>query len=123
MRILAIDHGSKRMGIAVSDELKMIAQPLEYILAEPSDKFLARLNELINDKEVELILIGMPGIENSLRLTRPSGFKPTSTMAKSFSMATTVPLITLPSCGDCVMKLSSSMVTKSSRVGLEMDWS
>jgi putative Holliday junction resolvase len=60
MRILAIDHGSKRMGIAVSDELKMIAQPLEYILAEPSDRFLARLNELINDKEVELILIGMP---------------------------------------------------------------
>ena len=60
MRILAIDHGSKRMGIAVSDELKMIAQPLEYILAEPSDKFLARLNELITDKEVELILIGMP---------------------------------------------------------------
>ena len=60
MRILAIDHGSKRMGIAVSDELKMIAQPLEYILAEPSDEFLARLNELINDKEVELILIGMP---------------------------------------------------------------
>ena len=31
MRILAIDHGSKRIGIAVSDELKMIAQPLEYI--------------------------------------------------------------------------------------------
>ena len=60
MRILAIDHGSKRMGIAVSDELKMIAQPLEYILAEPSDKFLARLNELITDKEVELVLIGMP---------------------------------------------------------------
>ena len=60
MRILAIDHGSKRMGIAVSDELKMIAQPLEYILAEPSDKFLARLNELITDKEVELILVGMP---------------------------------------------------------------
>ena len=60
MRILAIDHGSKRMGIAVSDELKMIAQPLAYILAEPSDKFLARLNELITDKEVELILVGMP---------------------------------------------------------------
>ena len=60
MRILAIDHGSKRIGIAVSDELKMIAQPLEYILAYPPDKFLARLNDLIRDKEVELILIGMP---------------------------------------------------------------
>ena len=35
MSILAIDHGSKRIGIAVSDELKMIAQPLEFIPAEP----------------------------------------------------------------------------------------
>lgn len=60
MRILAIDHGSKRIGIAVSDELKMIAQPLEYILAEPADKFMVRLQELIRHKEVELILVGMP---------------------------------------------------------------
>ncbi len=60
MRILAIDHGSKRIGIAVSDELKMIAQPLEFIPAWPFPEFLERLNELINEKEVELILIGMP---------------------------------------------------------------
>jgi putative holliday junction resolvase len=60
MRILALDHGTKRIGVAVSDELKMIAQPLEYILAEPPAAFLARLNELILDKEVELILVGMP---------------------------------------------------------------
>jgi putative holliday junction resolvase len=60
MRILAIDHGSKRIGIAVSDELKMIAQPLEFVLAEPFAHFLARLHELIRDKQVELILVGMP---------------------------------------------------------------
>ena len=60
MRILAIDHGSKRIGIAVSDELKMIAQPLEFIPAAPFPAFLARLNELINEKEVEMIIIGMP---------------------------------------------------------------
>jgi putative holliday junction resolvase len=60
MRILALDHGSKRIGVAVSDELKMIAQPLEYILAEPSDRFLARLKELVDGKEVDLILVGMP---------------------------------------------------------------
>jgi putative holliday junction resolvase len=60
MRILAIDHGTKRIGIAVSDELKMIAQPLEYILAEPFADFLARLNQLLKEKEVELILVGMP---------------------------------------------------------------
>ena len=60
MRILAIDHGSKRIGIAVSDELKMIAQPLEFIPAEPFADFLARLEELIRDKEVESILVGLP---------------------------------------------------------------
>ena len=60
MRILALDHGTKRIGVAVSDELKMIAQPLEYILAEPSADFLTRLKELIHEKEVELILVGMP---------------------------------------------------------------
>jgi len=60
MRILAIDHGTKRMGIAVSDELKMIAQPLEYIPAEPFAAFLARLKQLLQEKEVELILVGMP---------------------------------------------------------------
>lgn len=48
------------MGIAVSDELKMIAQPLEYIPAEPFAAFLTRLKELLLDKEVELVLIGMP---------------------------------------------------------------
>jgi putative holliday junction resolvase len=60
MRILALDHGTKRIGVAVSDELKMIAQPLEYVLAEPLADFLARLKELVRGKEVELIVVGMP---------------------------------------------------------------
>ena len=60
MRILALDHGTKRIGVAVSDELKMIATPLEYIPAEPFADFLTRLKEIIREKEVELILIGMP---------------------------------------------------------------
>jgi putative holliday junction resolvase len=60
MRILALDHGTKRIGVAVSDAMKMIATPLEYIPAEPFADFLARLKEIIREKEVELILIGMP---------------------------------------------------------------
>ena len=60
MRVLAIDHGTKRMGIAISDELGMIAQPLEFIPAEPFADFLARLNEILREKQVELILVGMP---------------------------------------------------------------
>ena len=60
MRILSLDHGTKRIGIAVSDELKLIAQPLEFFPAEPFADFLARIKELIREKEVELILIGLP---------------------------------------------------------------
>ena len=60
MRVLAIDHGSKRMGIALSDELKMIAQPLEYILAEPFGAFLERLGQLLRERQVELIVVGLP---------------------------------------------------------------
>ena len=60
MRILALDYGTRRIGVAVSDEMKMIASPLEYIPAEPADKMIERLQQLIREKEVELILIGMP---------------------------------------------------------------
>ena len=60
MRILALDHGTKRIGVAVSDELKIIATPLEFIPAEPFAAFLERLKQILQDKEVELVLIGMP---------------------------------------------------------------
>ena len=60
MRILALDHGTKRIGVAVSDETKSIAQPLEYIPAEPFADFLARLKHLLIEKEIDLVLIGLP---------------------------------------------------------------
>ena len=60
MRILALDHGTKRIGVAVSDETKTIAQPLEYIPAEPFADFLARLKKLLVEKEIDLVLIGLP---------------------------------------------------------------
>ena len=60
MRILALDHGTKRIGVAVSDETHTIAQPLEFIPAEPFADFLARLRQLIREKEVGLILVGLP---------------------------------------------------------------
>src|ERR1051325_9397387 len=60
MRILALDHGTKRVGVAISDELKMIAQPLEFLPAEPFSKFITRVEQLLTDKEVELIIVGMP---------------------------------------------------------------
>jgi putative holliday junction resolvase len=60
MRILALDHGTVRIGAAVSDELGMLAHPLEYLPAEPFTGFLERLRQLIREREVVLILVGMP---------------------------------------------------------------
>jgi len=48
------------MGIAISDELQVIAQPVEFIPAEPFAEFLGRLKELLREREVELIVVGMP---------------------------------------------------------------
>jgi putative Holliday junction resolvase len=60
MRILALDHGTKRIGLAISDELGIIAQPLEFIPAEPQDDFLRRLKEIVDSKTVGEILVGVP---------------------------------------------------------------
>lgn len=60
MRTIALDYGTKRIGVAISDEMMVIAQPLEYIPAEPFAEFLERLRKLIREKEVDLILVGLP---------------------------------------------------------------
>ena len=60
MRILALDHGTRRIGVAVSDETKTIAQPLEYIPAEPFADVLERLKKLLFEKEIDLVLVGLP---------------------------------------------------------------
>jgi putative Holliday junction resolvase len=60
MRILALDHGSKRIGVAISDELGMIALPLQYLPAEPLADFMVLLKDIIDKKEVGEILVGLP---------------------------------------------------------------
>lgn len=60
MRILALDHGTVRIGAAVSDELGMLAHPLEFLPAEPMAAFLDQLKSLIREREVALIIVGMP---------------------------------------------------------------
>ena len=56
MNALGIDHGDKRMGIAGSDALGMMAHPLEMILAKPFDVFLKRLEKILAKIEPTLSL-------------------------------------------------------------------
>ena len=60
MNALGIDHGDKRMGVAGSDALGMMAHPLEMILANPFEDFLKRLEEILAEREVKQIVVGMP---------------------------------------------------------------
>ena len=57
-RILAIDYGRKRIGLAISDPLQMFATPFKTI---PHDsQLLNELKKIIGEQEVEKIILGFP---------------------------------------------------------------
>ena len=61
MRILGIDYGDARVGIAITDVLRITAQGLETIHHKGNDKIvLKRLEEILNQYEIEVIVVGMP---------------------------------------------------------------
>ena len=59
-RILAIDYGRKRIGLALSDELRLTAQPLMILSRLNRQNDLHRLRELCRKHEVRQILVGHP---------------------------------------------------------------
>ena len=61
MRILGIDYGDARVGIAITDPLKITSQGLETIHHNGNDRIvLKRLEELLNEYEIDTIVVGMP---------------------------------------------------------------
>ena len=63
MRILGLDYGTKTVGVAVSDPLLLTAQGVEIIRRKSAGKLrqtLARIEELVEQYEVETIVLGYP---------------------------------------------------------------
>lgn len=63
MRVMGLDYGSKTMGVAISDALKITAQGIETIYRKDENKLrqtLARIEELAKEYEVEEIVLGFP---------------------------------------------------------------
>ena len=60
MRVLAVDPGAKRVGLALSDPTGTIAQPLSTLPAEPRDTLVERLAEVARQNEVTRIVVGLP---------------------------------------------------------------
>lgn len=60
LRILGLDIGSKRIGLAVSDELGFTAQGLETLTCTSPEEDLKRIVALVGDYGIQEIVVGMP---------------------------------------------------------------
>jgi putative holliday junction resolvase len=60
LKVLALDYGSARTGVAVSDPTGTLARPLEVVEGAATDAGIARLVELALREDVECIVVGLP---------------------------------------------------------------
>ena len=63
MRIMGLDYGSKTVGVAISDELLITAQPIMTIERKSENKLrktLAKIEELIDEYKVSFVVLGYP---------------------------------------------------------------
>jgi putative Holliday junction resolvase len=59
-RVCALDLGAARVGVAISDELGLMAHPRGVLDAKPRPKLLAALRDLAREEEIGLVLVGLP---------------------------------------------------------------
>ena len=59
-RFLAIDYGARRVGLALSDPLKIIASPYRTIINKNNTNLIEEIERIIATEDVELTIIGLP---------------------------------------------------------------
>jgi putative Holliday junction resolvase len=60
VRVLALDHGAARCGVAVSDPTGTLATPLEPVLRPDTRRGLARVRALVAEQEAVRVVVGLP---------------------------------------------------------------
>jgi putative Holliday junction resolvase len=60
VRVLALDYGSARCGVAVSDPTGVLATPLEPVLKPAGRKGMGKLLALVHEVEAERVIVGLP---------------------------------------------------------------
>lgn len=60
MRVLALDYGAARTGVAVSDVTGTIARPVGVVERAASEAGLARVAELVREHDAEVVVVGLP---------------------------------------------------------------
>ena len=88
-RVLALDPGTKRIGVAVCDEFRVTTRALEVITVSSWKRLLARVKELVSEFDASALVIGLPlesdGSESDMSaLTRE--------MARKFRLSLGIPV-------------------------------
>lgn len=60
MPILAFDFGAARVGVAVSDELGLMAHPRPFLPARDRSRLLEGIRALVRDEAIDLVVVGLP---------------------------------------------------------------
>lgn len=59
-RLLGIDHGDRRIGLALSDPIPMIASPLKTLKVSSQQEAIELISKVITEFDVDLVIIGKP---------------------------------------------------------------
>jgi putative Holliday junction resolvase len=59
-RVLGVDHGERRSGVAVSDPLGVTVRPVGEIVADTPEAMVSKVVELVREHEVECVVVGHP---------------------------------------------------------------
>jgi putative Holliday junction resolvase len=60
IRAMGLDYGTARIGLAVSDDIGLLAHPLETVPAADLDRAAARIAELVRERRTEHLVVGLP---------------------------------------------------------------
>jgi len=89
VKVLALDFGSARTGVAVSDPTGSVARPVGVVERAATASGIARILELVRGEDVELIVVGLPV---TLRGERGAQAKETERFVEALRAATDLPV-------------------------------
>ncbi len=91
-RLLSLDVGERRIGIALSDQLQIIASPHSIIDRKINSNYIVLIKELILENEVEAIVVGLP---ITLRNNISKQTEKVQTFIKDLEEELTIPIYTI----------------------------
>jgi putative holliday junction resolvase len=89
-RVLGIDYGSRRIGLAISDPLKITAQPFATWRNADQTELVSRINGLVHAENIDLVVVGFP---LTLKGTKSPQSSATERFTATLSDACRVPVV------------------------------